>query len=93
MSLLSSMVDVSELLPQNKYILSASFYKYILCASFYDNFKKRVIRVPEDKARTVLCQKVQKRTPKSGGQNFRSFRRKCELFSGHFLNRAQKVRK
>ena len=84
MSLISSMVDVSELLPQKKYILSASFY---------GNFKKRAIRVPEDKARTVLCQKVQKRTPKSGGQNFRSFRRKCELFSGHFLNRAQNSRK
>ena len=80
MSLISSMVDVSELLPQKKYILSASFY---------GNFKKRTIRVPEDKVRTVLCQKVQKRTPKSGGQKFRSFRRKCELFSGHFLNRAQ----
>ena len=79
MSLLSSMVDVSELLPQNKYILSVSFY---------GNFKKRVIRAPGDKAKTVLCQKVQKRTPKSGGQKFRSFRRKHE-----FLDRAQKVRK
>ena len=84
MSLLSSMVEVSELLLQNTYILSASFY---------GNFKKRVIRVSEDKVKTVLCQKVQKVTLKTGGQNFRSFRRKCELFSEHFLNRAQNSRK
>ena len=75
MSLLSSMVDVSELFPQNKCILSAPFY---------GNFKKRVIRVPEDKARTVLCQKVQKRTPKVGVKIFVPFVANVSYFRDTF---------
>ena len=38
-----------------------------------------------DKARSLLCQKVQKRDPLGGGRNFASFRRKHDLFLGPFF--------